>query len=142
MKKVLLILVALLFTVQVAVAAAAGNQPQTQQSTVWYGCTENGVFFVHMSLVDDVEGETPPYLRAAVTGWQDVKMEKQGNYWVYNTHKHLIVTQYWCVNIGGDRYLPHELINIGSDKLKKGEVVDNHRGGFNFKTVPLKKLPF
>ncbi len=144
MKKIFLFLFLVIFTLTAGLPAVKAETKTNQPTTpvAWYGCTESGVFFIHQSLVDEVEGETPPYLRAAVTAWQDKEMKKQGEYWVYNTHKHLFTPQYWCVNIGGDRYLPHELVNIGSNKLKKGEVVDNHRGGFNFKTKPLEKLPF
>ena len=55
------------------------------QNIPLYGFTEQGVFFIHQSLVENIKGENPR-LVSQITDWKPRKMEQKGVYWVYDCH--------------------------------------------------------
>ncbi|MBD3248377.1 hypothetical protein GF382_03770 [Candidatus Falkowbacteria bacterium] len=107
-----------------------------------YGVYTNGIYFISKEMVDAVEGSSPK-VRTANNGWEDEGMRLVGKYYVWDSGRKFVdaFALSWCVNIGGNRYLPHAL-EQAEDPGKyvlPGTVVSNGVGGYNFQDRPINK---
>jgi hypothetical protein len=106
-----------------------------------YGMTTSGIFFVSAEMVNAAEGSSPK-LRAPSTGWEDKDMKLSGSYYIYDSGRKMSTAMAvsWCVNIGGNRFLPHALESCedpGKFVLVDSDIMDNGIGGYNFRTKPI-----
>jgi len=120
------------------------NTPKISQEIPLYGFTKDGLFFIAKSLIVEFKGSKPKF-RADLTDWEDCPMKEQNGYYIY---KYDIKSQpltdkvIYCFSIGGNRYIPHVLVNKRPIRYNHDDVSDNNQGGYNFKTLPLEKCPF
>ncbi len=108
-----------------------------------YGVTTTGIYFISQEMVDAVEGSSPK-VRTAKNGWMDESMTLNNGYYTWDSGA-MLSTAFavtWCVNIGGNRFLPHALEqaeNPGKYIRENEDIVENGVGGYNFRTKPINK---
>jgi hypothetical protein len=86
-----------------------------------YGFTEEGVFFVHNTLVENAQGDNPK-LRSQTSEFRPRDMVKQGDYWVFDvrdTHgdferfrfyRDFAILYYFEVDF--EKYIPNQLMSF------------------------------
>lgn len=122
------LVVALLY-LAAASAASAGNS--------LYGFTSDGLFYIHKDVVA-AAGADDPKLVAGINKWERVAMKRTGDYYIYQAKT---TGQYkfpllYCFDLGGERYIPHVLVDMGSPLINPDEVKPHGNGGYNFFTKP------
>jgi hypothetical protein len=100
-----------------------------------YGVTTNGVYFLDAKVWNKAEGDAPKVMYGPA--WNPKPMKLVGGYYIYESglRKRLGVKTDYCFDIGGDRFIPHALVE--DPIIKDGDFVDNGRGGYNFRTAPI-----
>jgi hypothetical protein len=98
-----------------------------------YGVTVAGDYFVAKKLVEAAEGEKPKAMYGPA--WDRKAMTLVGDYFVYRSgvKKRVGIKTDFCFDIGGNRFLPHALIE--NEMIKQSDAVDNGVGGYNFRMV-------
>jgi len=107
-----------------------------QNTSALYGVSPDGVYFIHKSLVEKTDGTKPSVLFSP--DWSGRPMTLQGNYYVYNSGRKIIMKAMYCFAIGGNRYIPHALDGLDISGINPDDIKDNNQGGFNFITAPIK----
>ncbi|MDD5031631.1 MAG: hypothetical protein PHR36_01135 [Patescibacteria group bacterium] len=140
MKRIFCFAVFFLFALGFVVQAQEFVSPP---DSILYGVYEDGTFFVAKKLVDAVEGEKPKF-RADLTEWRDEEMSLSADkkYYFFKAGVMLPLEKEFsfCFAIGGNRYIPHALLTLDSSLLKavrEEDIVDNDRGGYNFRLKPI-----
>jgi hypothetical protein len=108
-----------------------------------FGVSSDGIYFVHQSLVEKIEGSSPKVLFGP--NWSEQPMRLEGEYYVYRSGRPIYVKKVsYCFAVGGSHYLPHVLADFDipgasfSELESRGEVRDNLSGGYNFYTKPVR----
>ena len=128
-RSIIFLLVGVLFCLGEVRPAIAGNS--------LYGFTSEGLFYIHVDVVAAAGGDSPE-LVAGFNNWARVPMSRSGNYYIYqaSTTGQFKFPLLYCFDLGGERYIPHVLVDMGSPLINPDEVKSNNSGGYNFLTKP------
>lgn len=111
---------------------------------ILYGVTTSGLFFIHKSLVDEINGSAP-YLRTSLDGWNaEYEMKLNDEYYTVSlsTKKELNRKISYAIKIGSNKFIPHALLDVFSDLINEDDCVSTELSGYNFQTMPLRETPF
>ena len=128
--------------VLILVAVCLPNKAIGENTNELYGFTANGIFYIHSDLIDAAGGGWPE-ITGGFTGRKRISMDRKGDYYIWQarTTGPYRFAQFYCFHIGGETYIPHALVDLGSPMINPQHVKHNPTGGYNFLTDPQEELP-
>ncbi|GEM_PF-4220539 len=128
----------------ITVVKAIQNNINSSKVNLLYGFTKTGVFYIHKSLIEQANGNTP-CLVAGVTNYsKNSPMLLDGDYYIYEAKidKPYDIKLEYCFNIGNGINIPQILIEKSSKLILKGDYKTNSSNdGTNFYTSPQDYYP-
>ena len=130
-----------LFLIALVTVVFCTTLTRAQTPANLYGYTDDGIFFIHETLVTAAGLSGTPELVTRVTKGQALSMTMGENgYWTYSSGKKVNSTEKYCFKIG-DEYIPYVFTSQWDHPAKKNknlipmiDVIDNGIGGFDFQT--------
>jgi len=124
---------------QITVTKAPDDDTTIHNVNKYYGFSKSGVFYIHKTLIEQSDGETP-CLVAGVTNWKkDVTMQSDGDYYIYEAKidRPYKINLEYCFYIGNGNHLPQLLLEKSSMLIRDGDYkINNTKDGNNFYTSP------
>ena len=142
MKRIILVIVLLLFALNLEVEAQ-NKKFVAPADSILYGVYQDGTFFITKKLVDAVEGNNPKVMFGPDWRKKDMKLSKDEKFYYFKSGRKFapVFKVDYCFDIGGNRFVPHALSSLQDDEILKlikwDDIVDNQIGGYNLRTKPL-----
>ena len=129
---------------KITVIKATQNSIYSSKVNLLYGFTKTGVFYIHKSLIEQANGNTP-CLVAGVTNYsKNVPMLLDGDYYIYEAKidKPYDIKLKYCFYIGNGIHIPQILKEKSSNLIIIGDYIANDSNdGSNFYTSPQDHYP-
>jgi len=142
MKRIILVVVLLLFTLSLE-AEAQDKEFVAPADSILYGVYQDGTFFIAKKLVEAIEGDNPKVMFSPKWQKDKMKLSKEEKFYYFRAEKKFppFLKVEYCFDIGGRRFIPHALANLTDESIisliKANDIKDNGVGGFNFCTKPV-----
>ncbi|MEW5733883.1 MAG: hypothetical protein AB1921_03455 [Thermodesulfobacteriota bacterium] len=143
-------LVLILMVIAAGVGCSEKKPPiAVPQNITLFGFTEAGIFFIHNTLLENIEAKTIA-LRSQTSDFRARDMERKGDFWVYDVSSHREDSEMFKMYrdfpilyyFEGDnrQTIPNDLMKY--DKLFDSDILRiKNKLGYVFYTEPIEKMP-
>jgi len=105
-----------------------------------YGVTADGTYWISSALVNGADGSNPKLMTAADNFARHAMVLDGDCYTVKAKVPLLGMAVDFCIDIGGNRYIPHALQAVTDQEIlarvNPNDILDNGVGGYNFHVKP------